>query len=511
MGKKKLVIIAYISIVVILLSGIAGLSYAIYQAYIKSYTKYDVALFNAGIYGTKDENYTHQFNAFGENLLPELQKQANNLEPGMVKDVTDTALYYPFCVTNGTSTIENNVEKVVKSETSLVYEVRVRTSGNLPLKFTLVNAVTEGGNLVKKYYYADEPNPLTVTEKHDELTTQDDKSRSSKWYEYCFYDNLNYKLAESKFELQAGAYRYNTHYLMVEWPTTEEINGETVYYNIAKYMQEMDTIQIFISVYNKDDGVPETYYVDPNLKDEYGRGLIVLRKNANKNIASLSQEYFVSFKSFHQVFNAGSYCCFEFTVDNGVDLGVTPVFDSDIYTIRVKIPCYKKTYKYTVDLSIVDFNDLDEDGDTSEYITFDKKVVYTYEKIVKDDSVVSNNTIFNTSQYNAYTQYLDNPPANNPYDDGYILYKTYLFFWDGSVKNPLKVSDYPSFDVFDEGVKDDDEAISKLDNFKENGSKKDSRNRYYLTVGNTKGVLNTNEVKSISEEMKIIVGYKGIN
>ncbi|NCB52318.1 MAG: hypothetical protein EOM54_10605 [Clostridia bacterium] len=347
--KRALVISGcYVFLLAVLL---VGLTFARYQDAKVAYTSFGASSFNALILGentiegmTDAENPV--VNKFGVNL------QTVNYRPGMLWSENPnlcTAGALPFSVTNGTTGADS-------SQVSVEYSVRLRTSGNLPLKYTLALWVPdelESGGGHYGYYVADQPQMVT-----------DENDHTGTWYEHRFYpqgtdfSGSSTELPpEALFELEGGSLQLQSYQLILEWPVVPggEIGTDT---NSPAYMKEVELIEILVTVSSKnmldEEGYLDTEIPETNLA--YSTGLIILDPDKGIIIdgggACTGYSYIIDYRSFSQDGEAAR--SFTFRVENGVGKATEQSSAYIIYDMLLKIPVNDDTAAYTYTLYMDD-------------------------------------------------------------------------------------------------------------------------------------------------------------
>jgi len=416
--KRALVISGcYVFLLAVLL---VGLTYARYQDAKVAYTSFGAANFNALILGentiegmTDAENQV--VNKFGVNL------QTVNYRPGMQWSENPnrcTAGVLPFSVTNGTTSADS-------SQVSVEYSVRLRTSGNLPLKYTLAIWLPdelESGGGHYGFYVADEPQMVT-----------DENDHAGTWYEYRFYpEDTDFSGSSSAlppevlFELEGGSLQLNSYQLILEWPVVD--GGETgTATNSSVYMKEVELIEILVTVSSKnmldEEGYLDTQIPEANLI--YSTGLIILDPEKGIIIdgeeASAGYSYIIDYRSFSQ--DGETARSFTFRVENGVGKATEQSSAYIIYDMLLKIPVNDDTGAYTYTVYIDNSDEGITLGSPVEYRMYNE-LDRTYE-VCQTTSLPEGKT---QPQYQIYAIYsIENDKMlvnwiNNPSGQGQISY-----------------------------------------------------------------------------------------
>ena len=328
---KKLKKALVLSSVYMLLSAVLllSISTAKYTDSHLAYTSYGAASFNSVILGDCTDGTIH---AFGRTLC------ADQCRPGMkYSDVEEenTSKSIPFSIANGT-TAEN------VSETSVSYTIRLRTTRNLPLRFTLAGLTGTGDSATTTLYTAGDPVVVEDTE------SVDDGPEKLVWYEWTFCTQPAEEGAaqEAVFSLKGGAMAINNHQLIVEWPITEKAEGETPD-NSSVYMKELDLIEVLVTVSSKNSLDEEHTEFEIPASELYGKGIIILDPSIlDPSIAPDTQDeaypyhysYPVDLRSFHAPEEGVETKVYDFTVSNGVGIGKTQISRYTDYVIELKVP-----------------------------------------------------------------------------------------------------------------------------------------------------------------------------
>ncbi len=357
--------ILYGVIALIIAALIFGISAAKYTGGVVAYSNYGVANFNAVILG---DSSSGTVKAFDEEIC------ADRCEPGMKYDSNEalnTAKIIPFSIANGISA-EN------ASETGLSYTLKLRTTRNIPLDFSLLNTVE------------DEENPRstkTVMYKAGEpklVQSSDDGSGITKnvWYEWTFYEddgeevkNVGENAAANEkkevvFTLGGGALEIDNFQIIVEWPITEDgtikvsdgSDGTVgIPDNSVDYMKEVDLIELFVTVSSKNTLEDEKTEYVYNLGEVYGKGIVILDPEigavSGNSDCTNQYSYLVDLRSFHTVdlsdnnssIGSGSSSgsgsgadimnnAYEFEINNGVGMGINPPSVNTYYYFELKVP-----------------------------------------------------------------------------------------------------------------------------------------------------------------------------
>lgn len=335
------------SYVLLIAALIVGITLARYQDAKVAYASFGAANFNALILGentiegmTDEENPV--INKFGVNL------QTTNYRPGMKWNEDpeqNTAETLPFSVTNGTTDANS-------SQVSLDYSVRLRTSGNLPLKYVLALWIPDemepcGGHY--NYYAAGESRVIT-----------DSEESAGTWYEYSFYpedtaDSGDELPPEALFDLDGGSLQLHSHRLIIEWPVTDGgENGPDT--NSPIYMKEVELIEILVTVSSK-NMLDEQGYLDTEIPATapYSVGLVILDPDKGITVEGSGPSeacsefmYKIDYRSFSQ--DGATARSFMFNVENGIGKGSEQSSVYTIYDLLLKLPVneYTGAFHYTL-------------------------------------------------------------------------------------------------------------------------------------------------------------------
>ena len=325
-NKKLIMFAVYMAFIAVLFLGI---STAKYTRSIKGYTNYGATSFNSVILGECPED---TINAFDRAFCIE------NCMPGMkfAEGDSNTAKIIPFSIANGV-TLEN------ASDSSVGYSLTIRTTRNIPLKYTLVQ-VTNSGTIE---YETGEP----------VLMESDPSSgiEENKWYEWTFYnisDSAEGEATKKKasFSLAGGTLSVNNFELIVEWPIVNEGDNST------KYMKEVDLVEIYVEASSKNNIKDENDPIVYSDWDYYGDGIIILDpekandSNEASGITTCTYNYPVDLRSFHSIATeegaATADKVYDFTVSNGAGIQVPQISINTEYTLELEVPytVYDETY-----------------------------------------------------------------------------------------------------------------------------------------------------------------------
>jgi hypothetical protein len=299
--------------VLLLAALLIGLTLARYQDAMQAYTDFKAAEFNALILGenTVEDMRAGRVNKFGVNLV------TTGFRPGMTWRF-DASGYNQdsvirFSVSNG-----SNDEDF--SEVPIEYTLKLRTSGNLPLKFTL--AAWESGEPDGEpvYYNADNIKPVQ----------NDSKERDpGNWYEYSFYPSGSPE--EAVFELPGGKLSLNSYKILIEWPVSKDSDSLPV------YMKEVELVEILANISSKNMLEEEGYGESPIPTDVpvYSTGVILLKPIGGQAVGTYTYE--IDYRSFEPVKGNDSVRSYSFTIENGIDKHVAQTANLINYTALLKI------------------------------------------------------------------------------------------------------------------------------------------------------------------------------
>jgi hypothetical protein len=354
--KRTLIVSGcYVILLAVLL---VGLTLARYQDAMLAYTGFKAADFNALILGanTVAAMKAGTVNKFGVNLV------TTGFKPGMTWDSSDINNYNPDALINFSVSNGNNDED--SSQVSVEYTLRLRTSGNLPLTYTLAewieDAGPEGGHYV--YYSSDEGTPVT-----DDPAALD----PGNWYEYIFHPSGE-PAEEAVFELQGGQLSLNSYRILIKWPVPEGSEA-----NSPVYMKEVELVEILANLSSKNMLEEDGYGAAPisTAQPEYSTGIILLDPEGK---LSNSYSYEIDYRSFKADTVAETARSHSFTIENGIDKQVTQATDHINYTALLKIP-YNTADDYTYTL-----NNSDEPLELMEYRLYDERLG-SYETLISAD------------------------------------------------------------------------------------------------------------------------------
>lgn len=270
--------------------------------------------------------------------------------PGMTWSETageSTAAEISFYVANGTSEED-------ASQVGVVYTIRLRTGGSLPLKYTL--AVQTG---------ASDPNtgsPVYAFYSSGEATALLDESGAVAGYEYVFYleksggsdaaplseespqpDTSEPEAEEVSFKLSGNALSQNPHRLIIEWPADTGMGTSS-----KAYMKEVEILELLVTASSLNQLENEDYVTPPTDSATYSSGIILLTPPEEGDAKGFS--YTIDYRSFE--FGEGTTGSFQFSVDNGIDYGIAQRHETVAYTAKLKVPAeveYQYTLSYTKD------------------------------------------------------------------------------------------------------------------------------------------------------------------
>lgn len=318
-----------------------GVSTAKYTDSRMAYAGFGVSKFNVVILGENTLSALETgegIKAFNTSL------RTTDLLPGMTYNQDEglnTAEVFPFSVANG-SRMKN------VSEASLEYYVRMRTTCNLPLKYSL-----RCGDEI--YSAAD---PIMISPNNEEELV---------WYELRFYknqpgsfENPGVLPEEAVFELSGGTLELDSYELLVEWPI-EAAGAGVIASNSVVYMKEIELLEVRVVASSKNmitTTPPEDFSVD----NYYGQGIIVLDEEAGAKQGGITRfTYTVDLRSY-QPSNPN---IFPLIVDNGVGKGLTTQQIRTNYTVKLLVPYNNLTKDLSFGLRYKDSNDahqIDADG-----------------------------------------------------------------------------------------------------------------------------------------------------
>ena len=396
--NNKVSYILYAIIMLIIVALMFGVSSAKYTDVIKAYTGYGIADFNAIILG---DSSSGTIKAFDGDII------ANNCDPGMAytDDENNTAKLIPFSIANGIT--EENA-----SETGLSYTLKLRTTRNIPLDFSLLKIVSDD----EKVLYATD-GPVLIEDSNEAGSSSITKNI---WYEWTFYeaDGEEGEKEEAVFTLTGGELTIDNFQLVVEWPITEggaiqASDGSDgmvgIPDNSVDYMKEIDLIELFVTVSSNNSLDEEHEGYSYGLDDIYGKGIILLDpstgivgENAGEEDDAYTNRYsyLVDFRAFHAIdLNKYQFSpetpdiknnAYEFEVNNGVGLGIDPDSTKTEYYFELKVP-------YTTALSDDETTLAEEDA---VYATKD----FTY-KLYSYNSINKNYTLLTPSGAAEYRLY----------------------------------------------------------------------------------------------------------
>lgn len=345
--NNKVSYILYAIIMLIIVALMFGVSSAKYTDVIKAYTGYGIANFNAIILG---DSSSGTIKAFDENVI------AKNCDPGMTYSdgENNTAKLIPFSIANGIT--EENA-----SETGLSYTLKLRTTRNIPLDFSLLKI---GSDNEKVLYTTDGP---VLIEDSDEAGSGSSITKNI-WYEWTFYEagGEESEKEEVVFTLAGGELAIDNFQLVIEWPITEDGTIKVpdgsdgvigIPDNSVDYMKEIDLIELFVTVSSNNSLDEENEGYSYSLEDIYGKGIILLDPSVGMIGGNAGEEddaytnrysYLVDFRAFHAIdlnqyqFNSEipniKNNAYEFELNNGVGLGIDPDSTKTEYYFELKVP-----------------------------------------------------------------------------------------------------------------------------------------------------------------------------
>jgi hypothetical protein len=322
--KRALIINgSYILLLAVL---ILGLTLAKYRDAMVAYTSFSAASFNALILGdntieamTAEDPVVNEFNdKFTVNV------NTVGFRPGMSWDSNSsvsTAKTIVFSIANGTGNDDS-------SQVDIEYTLKLRTSGNLPLKYTLaewvpVSSETGGGHY--DYYISSAPALINSTEVD-----------TGSWYEYSFL--ISPSGGEALFGLKGGSLDLTSFKLIMEWPIE---NGSD---NSTSYMKEVELMEVIATVSSKN---MLNEYANTDIPAEskvYSSGIIILDPADTAPDGSVYKyTYEIDYRAFAEdnkiAANSRSYTV---TVENGIDKQRSQSSDYIHYNLALKVPVFLK-------------------------------------------------------------------------------------------------------------------------------------------------------------------------
>ena len=295
----------YIAFMAVLLTEISNAKYAETRV---AYTNFGAASFNTVIVNDTEGGYA-AFTVFDE---PVQAAQVSGYRPGMKYDADqakNTAQEIPFTVANG-------MDRASASDAAVEYVICLRTTGHLPLKYTL--RCKQSGSSFLDYAAQFEG-------------TLDDNGTT--WYEYRFYQTVGEEKQEVTFELDGGDLHGNDYTLVVEWPVPA---GEDT--NDVKYIKEVDLLELFVTVSSKNMLEVEGYGKNPNIQIQPGTGILILdTQRADRFVHTLDYRAFTT---------KNSTTTYNFIIENGVGKQVQHKKVNTDYTIEIEVPYTNDTKSF---------------------------------------------------------------------------------------------------------------------------------------------------------------------
>jgi hypothetical protein len=223
------------------------------------------------------------------------------------------------------------------SQVTVEYTLKLRVSGNLPLKYTLAEWIPEGGS--EHYEYFSTAAPLEIiSDNHD----------SGAWYEYSFIDSISG--GESAYELQGGTLNLNSYLLIIEWPVAD--GGENMPdTNSPVYMKEVELMEILASVSSKNMLDEYESTTPPDINRVYSTGIIILDPNDTSPAGAENEyTYDIDYRGFAADNTSETTRSFTLDVENGINKHRTQNTKYIRYDMLVKIPVNQDTqaYDYTL-------------------------------------------------------------------------------------------------------------------------------------------------------------------
>lgn len=302
----------YAAFLTVLLTGISS---AKYQETRIAYTNFGAASFNTVILGrTQEETMAEKYKVFNVFADPLELSNVSGYRPGMIynEDIAEnTAREIPFSVANGV-TGEN------ASDASVQYEIFLRTTGQMPLKYTLKH---DG-----KLYAAGEKEKI-----------EPDTVIGTAWYEQKFYEETaDGSRRGATFDLDGGALRVNDYSLIVEWPVETADDGQKT--NDVKYMKEVDLLELFVTVSSKNMLDEPNYGGSVTIQEEPGTGLVILDPSKGETFI-----HTVDYRAFDAEEGTTSY---SFVIENGAEKGIAQNTTHTSYTFEIEVPWTSKTQSF---------------------------------------------------------------------------------------------------------------------------------------------------------------------
>lgn len=351
-----------------------GIGTAKYNDAKLAYFNYGAASFNSVILGDCTDG---TITAFGKTLC------ADDCLPGMTysgEAETNTAKLIPFSIANGVS--DENA-----SDVGVSYSVRLRTTKNLPLRFTLASIDSKG---TVTLYRAGDP---------EIVENNADTGSAIVWYEWTFYEDIDDdEPSEAIFSLAGGDLSKIDHQMIVEWPITEKKSG--IPDNSSEYMKEIDLMEVLVTVSSKNYLDKEDLEITAPVDVRYGNGIIILDPSIEPDAEDEEHPYHYHYTFDLRAFHAESSengetdsKFYDFTVSNGVGIGKKQETIYTEYVIELKAP-------YTV-----------SDPENDALPTMD----YDYDLLVYDsaDKTYKSTRQIQTSEFRLYYEPINDP--NNKY------------------------------------------------------------------------------------------------
>lgn len=398
--KRSVIVSGAMALVIFAL--LISISYAKFAETRTVYTSYSAASFNAVLLGDVelDDLQEETVNAFGDEIAQ------NEYTPGMKYDEDDernTARVYPFSVSNGMS--DGNA-----SEIGIRYSVRIRTTHNLPLVFTLgqkiitTDPVTETEICQWFYYTAVQTGTVAPEKEGDPIR-----------YEYRFYSSSeiqehladeDHEMTEASFSILGEALRLNMHKLILEWPIfdtagnliektigTDE-NGDPIVVkaNDAYWMNEVEHMEVLLACTSanelKDEDGQDVTMPDPEshetlydipIEERYGTGIVILSEDGDE-IADRQYEYHykIDYRAFYNEDDDPDATGgeFKFRITNGTALQNRQTQKFIYYHVRLMLPLndypgeenWYDQDAFDMQLERMDIEDIDDDGITDEFL-----------------------------------------------------------------------------------------------------------------------------------------------
>jgi len=304
----------YATFLTVLLTGISS---AKYQETRVAYTNFGAASFNTVVLGsTAEETKAGNYRVFNVFENPLQVSHVSGYRPGMTysEDVNrNTAKEIKFSVANGV-TWEN------ASDASVQYEISLRTTNHLPLKYTL--------HYNGKSYEAGEKTRL-----------EPETSIGTVWYEQKFYETVGEGEREASFDLEGGRLNVNDYALVVEWPVEN---------NDVKYMKEVELLELFVTVSSKNMLEDPDYGNGVTIQTEPGTGIIILNPDKGQSFI-----HTVDYRAFATEEGKTFY---NFLIENGVGKQIKHTKVNTSYTFEIEVPWTTATQSFQYELQDADGN-----------------------------------------------------------------------------------------------------------------------------------------------------------